>query len=134
MSETEESTKVAHTPRETTTGALAGLFGAVVLLAVVASGLLLRPASHRSSNGAGTSPPADTPSVMSSGPTATAAPGASVGPGASASAAALAASATPQGVDPSNSADFDPSSSHRRHSKGKSRKHRETTSSLRAEP
>jgi hypothetical protein len=41
------SAKVAHDPREAMTGALAGLFGAFVLLALVASGLILRPAAKR---------------------------------------------------------------------------------------
>ena len=126
MGETEESTKVAHNPREAMTGALAGLFGAVVLLAVVASGLVLRPPSRRAAGGAGTAPPVEMPAVASAVPSA---------PSASASAASLpSASAAPDRVEPLNPPDVEQASSHRRHTKGKGRKHRETTSSLRAEP
>src|SRR5262249_58780094 len=40
---TEETTKMERVPRDGVTGALAGLFGAIALLAVLASGLLLPP-------------------------------------------------------------------------------------------
>jgi hypothetical protein len=130
MDETEETTKVAHTPREAMTGVLAGLFGAIVLLAVVASGLVLRPPSNRAATPAGGAPPLETPSVASARPVA------------SASASAIPAALPPadaQRLEPSNEPAVEPASSRRlKHGPkgvgGKTRKHRESTTSSRGEP
>jgi hypothetical protein len=129
MDETEETTKVAHTPREAMTGVLAGLFGAIVLLAVVASGLVLRPPSNRAATPAGGAPPLETPSVASARPVA------------SASASAIPAVLPPadaQRLEPSNEPDVEPASRRLKHGPkgvgGKIRKHRESTTSSRSEP
>jgi hypothetical protein len=55
---TDHNSNVDHvTPRDGMTGALAGLFGAIALLAVVASGLILRPAYVQRPNAPAAEPP-----------------------------------------------------------------------------
>jgi len=54
---TDHTTKVEDVTRDGMTGALAGLFGAIALLAVVASGLILRPAYEQKPSGAVAEPP-----------------------------------------------------------------------------
>jgi serine/threonine-protein kinase len=57
---TDQPTKVEDVTRDGMTGALAGLFGAIALLAVVASGLILRPAYVQKPTGAAAEPPPTT--------------------------------------------------------------------------